>query len=153
MLHHIVAGHAALAKRYIDDENTPTYQIPGWAFLVALVDLIIFVPIFFFIIYTLATIVPVLAIIEDPNPPAYEPVALNDDNHNAGEPTSSLFNNGKPVTSSLRATRRLLSGVAGWTSYFRGIVCAVVLAIANSLLNGIISNRLPLGLSTLASGT
>lgn len=142
MLHHVVAGHAALAKRYIDDE-TPSYQLPGWAFFVVLADLIIFVPVFLFVTYTLATIVPVLAIIEDPNPPAYEPVALNEDSRdNAGEPA---FNNGKPVTSSLRATRRLLSGVAGWTSYFRGIGCAIVLAIADSSLNGILSSRLPLG--------
>ncbi len=99
--------------------------------------------------YTLNHLIPTLAIIENPNPPAYEPVALNEDAaDNAGEPASS--SSGKPVTSSLRATRRVLQGVAGWKSYFRGIVCAFVLSFVSSTLDGLVSSKfLPVPLGAL----
>lgn len=50
---------------------------------------------------------------------------------------------GKPITSSLRATRRLLASVAGWRSYFRGIVLAAIIAFASNTLGGILEAAIP----------
>jgi len=51
---------------------------------------------------------------------------------------------GKPITTSLRATRRLLSSVGGWRSYFRGIACALVLGFAQVSLDEAFTKFIPL---------
>jgi hypothetical protein len=137
--HHANLGHA-LAKRAFN-EPSENWNLPSWAPLVAFADLIIFFPVFLIIGYTLGSIFPTLAIVEDPNPPAYEPVALDE---SAADQGPAAPTPGKPITSSLRATRRLLQGVAGWKSYFRGIVCALVLGFAENLLGDIFKQFLPL---------
>ena len=74
------------------------------------------------IFYTIGTITPTLAAIEDINPPAYEPVALGEEAPVAvGAPTP-----GSPITSSLRSTRRLLLSIDGWRSFLRGFGCKFV---------------------------
>ena len=83
-----------------------------------------------------------LAIVEDPNPPAYEPVALSENAADGGS-AAAIPIDGKPVTSSLRATRRLLASVAGWRSYFRGYVCAAVMILIEKSLSEILGGFVP----------
>lgn len=76
------------------------------------------------ITYTLVTVYPVFAIVEDENPPAYEPVSLHEEQNGneaarAARPTGG---NAETVTSSLRAVTRLLYAVGGFKGFFRGIV-------------------------------
>ncbi|KAK0627745.1 hypothetical protein B0T14DRAFT_563524 [Immersiella caudata] len=137
--HHANLGHA-LARRALD-EPSENWNLPSWAPLVAFADLIVFFPVFLIIGYTLGSIFPTLAIVEDPNPPAYEPVALDESAADQGPAGPAP---GKPITSSLRATRRLLQGVAGWRSLFRGIACAFVLSLAETFLSDIFKRFLPL---------
>jgi len=137
--HHANLAHA-LAKRAfsVPDEKG---NLPSWAPVVGLVDVIVFLPVFLLIGYTLSTVFPTLAIVEDPDPPAYEPVALDESAADQGPAAPVL---GKPITSSLRSTRRLLQGVAGWRSYFRGIACALVLNFAKVLVSDVFKKFIPL---------
>ena len=84
--------------------------------------------------YTLKNIYPTLAIIEDPNPPAYEAVPVSEDAE-AAAPLSQP----KAITSSLRAINRLLFSVAGWKANFRGIVCAFAIVVAQTFVAAIFS--------------
>lgn len=136
------AAVGAIARRFVQDP--PEWKLPGWAPLLFLADFAVFMPILLFAGYTLATVFPTLAIVEDPNPPAYEPLAATEaTGENQGEPAQYVQNSGKPVTSSLRATRKLVQGIAGWRSYFRGIVCAAALVAADSFISGIIGSPSP----------
>lgn len=97
--------------------------------------------------YTLGDIVPVLAMIEDPAPPAYEPVSLNDDDAQslpddaAAAATVTADEAGAvsaaPVTSSLRTTLRTLRSVGGWKSFLRGFGCRVAAGLATSFVYGL----------------
>ena len=87
--------------------------------------------------YTLNHIYPVLAMVEDTKPPAYEPVSLNADTDSLAEdqiPTGDrpikIDQQPALITSSLRRTNRLLYSTAGWTANFRGFMCAIALSIA-----------------------
>jgi len=137
MVHqHLAAAGQHIYKRFADEPEK--YKLPSWTPAVALADLIVFLPLLALVGYTLGAIFPTLAIVEDPNPPAYEPVALDE-----GAADQAPVAPGKPITSSLRATRRLLSSVAGWRSYFRGVVLAIVIAICNFCLGGILNKAIP----------
>lgn len=79
--------------------------------------------------------------VEDENPPAYEPVSLNDDSASvADEPVrgSSKPTGGqaRTVTSSLRAINRLLLANGGLRANFRGFFCALAQAFMTSVLMG-----------------
>jgi hypothetical protein len=142
MVYHILSNVAngALAKRFVED-GQDKMTLPGWAFPVFLLDAIVFLPILLFVGYTLGAVYPTLAMIEDPNPPAYEPVALHEEADDSAAAAAATPSSGepKPVTASLRATNRLVYGVAGWRSYFRGLLCALVLTTASGLAAGIFS--------------
>lgn len=91
--------------------------------------------------YTLGSLFPILAMVENPNPPAYERVALNDD---ADDSEAAPLADGaesvapKPVSASLRALNRLLYSVGGWRGSFRGISCAFAYAVAVSIAGSFI---------------
>lgn len=137
MVHqHLRAAGQHIYKRFADEPEK--YKLPSWTPAVALADLLVFLPILVLVGYTLGAIFPTLAIVEDPNPPAYEPVALDEGAADQGPAAP-----GKPITSSLRATRRLLSSVAGWRSYFRGAVLALVITIANGFVSGVLDKAIP----------
>ncbi len=82
-----------------------------------------------------------LAIIENPNPPAYEALAPEDGGD--AESATTLTADGpapdrsKPITSSLRATNRLLRSIGGWRSNFRGFWCDFALGFATVICRGI----------------
>jgi hypothetical protein len=111
--------------------------------------------------YTFNRVYPVLAMVEDENPPAYEPLSLNDPDAtfpatpeedgattNVPKPT-----NGKPrtVTSSFRAIHKVLYATGGWRAYFRGFFCLLAIGLASGFLSGIFVAFLPMIFSSVAT--
>jgi hypothetical protein len=91
--------------------------------------------------YTLLHIYPVFTIIEDENPPAYEPLPSNngdgfDEEAAAGSTTKPTDGAARTVTSSLRSINRLLTSYGGFRANFRGFMCA----LAQSTLTGIVAS-------------
>ncbi|KAI0478278.1 hypothetical protein F4859DRAFT_513861 [Xylaria cf. heliscus] len=127
------------------------YQMPSWAWGVFAANALIFVPLFLVVSYTFQHIYPTLAIVEDPSPPAYDPVSLNEDGQSIAEdglPTSDTgaVSEAPVVTSSLRSTHRALYAVGGWRSMFRGYAAYLFL----SFVMGVIASFLVgLGLPAL----
>ncbi|KAJ6444531.1 ubiquitin conjugating enzyme [Purpureocillium lavendulum] len=131
------------------DDNMPRYDLPSWTILIFLIDLVVLIPIFIVFNYTYKTVFPIFAMVEDENPPAYEPVSLNDnvaaDADVAGaESQSRKPTDGQPrtVTSSLRAVNRLLLAHGGFRAYFRGFFCLLAQGLATSALMGLFSAAL-----------
>jgi hypothetical protein len=137
-------GGASIVKRAFDDTESDII-FSKWTPLVILIDFLLFAPVFIFLSYSLGSIYPTLAMVEDPNPPAYEPVNLHEDAASLAEDDPAVpagQHNSKPVTSSLRATRRLLFSISGLRSHLHGIICAFFIAVSKSTLALIIS-RVP----------
>lgn len=132
------AGNA-LYKRAIDGGDTPDdpKQVSGWVVLVIFANFLVFLPVIIYLSYTLGQLFPALAIIENTDPPAYEPLALNDDAADGNTPPRT--DAGKPISSSLRALNRLLYSVGGWRSSFRGLGAYLAYAFAVSLVGGVFS--------------
>ncbi|KAK3318659.1 ubiquitin carrier protein [Apodospora peruviana] len=122
---------AAIAKRFYDEPKH--VELPGWSWIVFVIDALLFAPLFLYVAYTLGAVLPTLAMVEDPNPPAYEALAVNEDAEPAAG-SSTVVSDGKPVTSSIRATTRLLRSIAGWRALFRGIVPAFAAVFATQTL-------------------
>lgn len=122
------------------------YELPGWGWGLLVLDVIIFLPFLMMISYTLNNIYPVLAMIEDPSPPAYEPVSLNDDaqslpGDDAAAPafaSESAGSETRAITASFRATHRTLYGISGWLSYFRGFAAWVAMFAGTMFIYGIL---------------
>ncbi|KAH8894070.1 hypothetical protein GQ53DRAFT_644045 [Thozetella sp. PMI_491] len=102
--------------------------MPGWAFGVIFLNFIIFLPALLWVGYTLNSLQLTLAMIEDPNPPAYEALSA-DDADPEGAAATAAPEAPKPITSSIRATSRLLRSVGGWRSHFRGFWCLFTLGL------------------------
>ncbi|GAP82960.1 putative ubiquitin carrier protein [Rosellinia necatrix] len=118
------------------------YQMPGWAWGIFALNTIIFVPIFLVVTYTFQHIYPTLAIVEDPSPPAYDPVSLNEDGQSIAEdgfPTTdaAAVSAAPAITSSLRSTHRAVYSIAGWRSLFRGYASYLFLVVSMGLVAGI----------------
>ncbi|UNI21694.1 hypothetical protein JDV02_007662 [Purpureocillium takamizusanense] len=87
--------------------------------------------------------------VEDENPPAYEPLSLNHDanaddiepeaQQQGGRKPSAVNGQSRTVTSSLRAVNRLLLAHGGFRAYFRGFFCLVAQGLATSVLMGLFS--------------
>ncbi|KAI1420298.1 ubiquitin carrier protein [Xylaria sp. FL1777] len=127
------------------------YQMPGWAWGVFAADLVVFLPLFLIVSYTFQLLYPTLAIVEDPSPPAYDPVSLNEDGQSIAEdgfPTADAAAvSGTPVvTSSLRSTHRAVYAIAGWRSLFRGYAVYLFLSFVMTIFAGIF---IGLGIPTL----
>lgn len=123
----VARGAARSVARSVDldgpDDNIK--YLPPWFALLLVANIILFFPVYIYIQYTLGNVYPVLAIIEDENPPAYEPVSLNEE----AQPGAASVgqHGGTPVTASIRATDRLMASTGGLFARFRGIF---VLAVA-----------------------
>lgn len=132
-------------KRAVDDGAV--YQLPGWAFGVFFLDLIIFLPFVLVVGYTFNNVFPVIAMIEDPSPPAYEPVSLNADNESLAEDNAAAAadesarggQDTRAISSSFRALHRTLYGIAGLKSYFRGFACWIALTVSTLFVYSIVS--------------
>ncbi|KAI1172885.1 ubiquitin carrier protein [Nemania sp. FL0916] len=111
------------------------YEMPSWAWIVFAVNAIVFVPAFLFLSYTLQHVYPTLAVVEDPAPPAYDPISLNDDGQSFAEDGLAITDataaaTAPPaVTASLRRTYRTLYSLAGWQSLFRGFAAYLFLNV------------------------
>ncbi|RFU78759.1 ubiquitin conjugating enzyme [Trichoderma arundinaceum] len=117
------------------------FHMPAWGWPLVLANAIILIPVSLLINYTLFYIYPVFTIIEDENPPAYEPVALPSNGDDFDEEAGSATNkptDGAPrtVTSSLRSINRLLTSYGGFRANLRGFMCALV----QSFLTGIVAS-------------
>ncbi|KAG8168095.1 hypothetical protein KVR01_003784 [Diaporthe batatas] len=152
MMHHAATFSGSVAKRalemreaYVGDGQGEMNELPGWAWLVFFADFLVFFPIFVYVGYTLSHIYPTLAMIEDPEPPPYEPVDLNDsdsiaeDNAPLDDRPVKVDQEPVLVTSSLRSINRLLYSTAGWTANLRGLPCAIVLSLAAGASGAIFS--------------
>ncbi|KAK0391028.1 hypothetical protein NLU13_0530 [Sarocladium strictum] len=155
-MHSYATLATAVYKRAVVSANpgapeTPTYELPSWTWLVFLLNLI----------YTIRQVYPVLAIVENENPPAYEPVSLNDDSASLAEdngvpkPAGVAVPSGNypshTVTSSLRGCHRLLRASGGFRANFRGFSCLFAQGMMTYMLMGIFSSALGYGFSSIAT--
>lgn len=131
-------------KRAVDDGAV--YQLPGWAFGLIFLDMIVFMPFLLVVGYTFCNIFPVIAMIEDPSPPAYEPVSLNADTESLAEDSPPVADESarggqdtRAISSSFRGLHRTIYGIAGWKSYFRGLACWLALTVSTLFVYGIVS--------------
>ncbi|RGP79448.1 ubiquitin conjugating enzyme [Fusarium longipes] len=123
-------------------------QLPDWSFYVFMANFILFIPVLLLCQYTFEKVFPVLAIVEDEKPPAYAPLAVeplaNDDiTKPSGTPVAPVAGQGKPVTSSFRATFGLLRSTGGFRAMYRGIFIHFVQAIALCLINTVLYHVTP----------
>ncbi|KAK0636867.1 hypothetical protein B0T17DRAFT_480475 [Bombardia bombarda] len=143
-------GHHLVGRALSSQPQTPNNGVATWNYLVFIGDAIIFFPFLLFIGYALGTLYPTLAIVEDPNPPAYEPLSANDSADAALSPEEDDGARARPVTSSLRATHLLLRSLSGWRSAFRGIIAAFSYAFLLNTITQILWS-IPLINQSLAS--
>ncbi|KAI0889122.1 uncharacterized protein GGS22DRAFT_153187 [Annulohypoxylon maeteangense] len=133
-------AHAVYRRGQDSMEN---YEMPGWGLGLIFLDVLIFLPLVLMVNYSLQHVFPTLAIVEDPSPPAYEPVSLNDDAQSFAEDNAPLAGEAassqpRLITSSLRSTYRTLTAISGWRSLFRGLACYFSLGVATSVVYGIL---------------
>lgn len=132
-------------KRTIEGaDDIRGYELPSWTLLVILFDILALIPLFIIFEYTFKLIYPVFAMVEDENPPAYEPVPLSDATSGGEEgiPRNGFKpTNGQPrtVTSSFRAINRLLMANGGIKANFRGFFCYLAQVFLTTILIGIFS--------------
>ncbi|KAH8195374.1 hypothetical protein TruAng_010455 [Truncatella angustata] len=131
-------------KRAVDDGAV--YQLPGWAFGLIILDFIVFLPFLFIIGYTFNNVFPVIAMVEDPSPPAYEPVSLNaetdslaEDNAPIADESARSGQDTRAISSSFRGLHRTVIAISGWRSYFRGLACWLALTVSTMFVYGIVS--------------
>ncbi|KAI0478568.1 putative ubiquitin conjugating enzyme [Xylariaceae sp. FL0804] len=142
----------ALYKR--GDEPSPSGQtLPAWLWGIAFLDFIVFFPAFLLVGYSFQRLFPTLAIVEDPSPPAYEPLSLNDDGASipgddvggrgraayADEAAAAAGRETRAVSSSFRGLYRAVTAVGGWRSLFRGLGCYAALSAATAALVGVLT--------------
>ncbi|KAK8028221.1 hypothetical protein PG991_005277 [Apiospora marii] len=140
---------AAVYKRAAvayQDGDRPVHQLPGWSWPLMFIDFLIFIPLFVYVGYTMNNLYPVLAMIEDPAPPAYDPVSLNEDDQSViddSAPVADEAARASPqtiqITASFRNIHRTLIGIGGWRSNFRGFACWVALTVSTMFVYGIVS--------------
>ncbi|KAL2157520.1 hypothetical protein VTH06DRAFT_6071 [Thermothelomyces fergusii] len=124
-----------LAKRFVEDIPQTSGQPSVALLILALVNFVVFLPVFLILFYTLHYVYPTLAAVEDPLP-AYESLAMNDDagsqpkGDGGPAPTARL---GVPVTASLCATSRLIRSLGGWLANFRGLGYSLLIGILTCL--------------------
>ncbi|KXX83421.1 hypothetical protein MMYC01_200123 [Madurella mycetomatis] len=139
MLSTVTVG-GALVKRFADGSGpAPGGNLPTLAWYFFIGDALLFLPVLLIIGYTFNQIYPALAAVEDPLP-AYEAVSMNDDDTRKDDDVPVITaQGGKPITSSVRATNRLLRSLGGWTSNFRGFGYAILVGFLTLTAMGIFS--------------
>lgn len=75
--------------------------------------------------------------VENPNPPAYERVSLNEDPETLADDEAAAAAPPKPISASLRALERLVFSVGGWRSNFRGFWCSFAYGVSVAFISGI----------------
>ncbi|KAI1377581.1 hypothetical protein F4677DRAFT_414861 [Hypoxylon crocopeplum] len=132
------------------EDSMAGYQMPGWGWGLLVLDILVFLPLILTVNYSLQHLFPTLAIVEDPNPPAYEPVSLNADSESLAEENAPLADEAarggsqaRLITSSIRSTYRTLAAISGWRSLFRGLACYLALTVATGFIRGNLGIFLP----------
>ncbi|EMR71124.1 putative ubiquitin conjugating protein [Eutypa lata UCREL1] len=146
-----------ISKRSTPGDDPRDVDLANNAFFaLAIINIIIWVPVFLFLGYTLNTLLPALAVVEeDDAPPAYQPVSLKDGNTDAKlGAIPSVDKSGRsqrgPVTAGVWATCRFLYSRGGVRSLFRGLGMAVVLNFARLFVSFLIFALLPVPPVTVA---
>jgi len=133
-------------------DHVEGYELPSWTWALVLANIVVFLPVMMMMNYTFQNIFPVLAMVEDPSPPAYEPVSLNDDTQSfvedaapkiANETGRRSMNDTLAVTSSFRATFRAIRSIGGWISMFRGFACFLAMSVGSMFVALTLSTFLP----------
>lgn len=113
-----------------DGQEPPQVELPSWTWLVVVLNLLIFLPVIIVLDYSFKQVYPTLAILEDENPPAYEPVPLDDEAPgvpkpvgSGPEPAGDAPASNLAITSSIRRIHRVLKANGGFRGYARGIAC------------------------------
>jgi hypothetical protein len=166
-MHHYADIATAVYRRAIVENpsqptspEAPAYELPGWVWIIWLLNLVLFLPLILIIEYTIRQVYPVLAIVENENPPAYEPVSLNDETaslaedpqNGAPKPAGTNVHSGDfTVTSSLRGCHRTLRASGGFRANFRGFYCLAAQMVMTWMLMGIFGSALGSGASSLAT--
>jgi hypothetical protein len=140
---------AAVYKRAAvayQDGDGPARQLPGWSWPLIFIDFLIFIPLFIYVGYTMNNLYPVLAMIEDPAPPAYDPVSLNEDDQSVVDDSAPVADEAAraspqtvQITASFRNIHRTLIGIGGWRSNFRGLACWIALTISTLFVYNVVS--------------
>lgn len=146
---------AAVYKRAMGEQPT-NVELPTWFPLVVILDFILLAPVWVFTFYTLRTLYPTFAIIEDENPPAYEPLGATGDNETgdqdaSGNPIKITSGRSQTVTSSIRSIFRLLRANGGIFANFRGLTVFIVQMALTNILMGIFSSTLGSGATPIAT--
>jgi hypothetical protein len=136
-----------------NDGNGTHYDMPAWSFIFLIVDIVLFIPLILFVNYTVQNVFPVFAMVEDEKPPAYEPVALDDDfTEDAGQRTQNKpIASDKAVSSSIRSMSRLMRANGGFKAYFRGFFCLLAHDVLTLALMGVFVGAFGGYLSPLAT--
>ncbi|QPG94863.1 hypothetical protein C2857_007170 [Epichloe festucae Fl1] len=138
--------HFSIKRAVEGGDDIRGYELPSWALLVILIDILLLIPTVLLFEYTFKMIYPVFAMVEDENPPAYEPVSLQDQSADAeGGAGIGITRNGfkhtrgqpRTVTSSFRAINRLLVANGGFGANFRGFFCFLAQVFLTSMVVGI----------------
>ncbi|KAH6647770.1 hypothetical protein BKA67DRAFT_662532 [Truncatella angustata] len=117
---------SSIAKR---EEYKSTIDLDSaWFIAFAIINIAVFLPVLQYISYTLGAVFPTLAFVECK--PTYERISSKEEDEVKGdtksrggsieELDSTEF---KPITSSIRATHRLLWSIGGFRALFRGLLC------------------------------
>lgn len=141
----------AISKRSTDDRaHNADAANTAWLVLV-LLNIIIWVPVLFFLGYTLSTVLPVLAAVEDNDAPPsyeYEAVALKEDideKLSSDTKVAAVEESGRPqprpVTSNIWATLRLLRTTGG--GFFKGYRYALLASIAQGAVAAVVYSFCP----------
>jgi hypothetical protein len=156
-----LAGH--VARRALSSSPPAIeYDVPAWTGLLVLLDVLLFLPVWIFVGYTVGNVFPALAMVEDENPPAYEPLATAaeavaapaDDGDLSSANANATKTDGSPraVTSSLRLTTRMVrSQTGGPRAFLRGLPVYLFTSVSFGLLQEVISAFLPRPLGLLAA--
>jgi hypothetical protein len=159
-MYDLAMAATAVYKRTLEVRSqTSGNDMPPWAWFVLLLDFIVFFPVILALEYTFRQVFPVFAMVEDENPPAYEPVALTDDAAQDGNTTSQQPISGskptggeaKPVSASICSVNRLLRANGGYPAYFRGIRVAFVQGIFTALVMTFFAIILPTSFTPVAT--
>ncbi|RYP07133.1 hypothetical protein DL764_002680 [Monosporascus ibericus] len=125
----------AIVKRSAEnDQQDLSLRILKALIGLSVINVIVWLPVFLLLSYTVGTLFPTLAVVEDESPPpSYERVSLKEDvEENDGakkikadvEEEEGGLPRSRPVTSGFFAIFRLLHSIGGWRSLFRGFWCA-----------------------------
>ncbi|KAI6364499.1 hypothetical protein MCOR25_005630 [Pyricularia grisea] len=138
-----------LTKRWMEEQVPKLPPISPLLRIAFVFDFIIFLPLLLFANYTLASVFTTLAVVENPDSaPSYAALAAHDEEDGIAQAGAAQTLRKQPdvnpppapagvVTSSMRATFRHMYSVGGLRMFFRGILCAWAIFMADSFVGGI----------------